>query len=39
LENEVDVWLNAPVTMELQRPLANGPLKIVARGARQDDGI
>jgi putative SOS response-associated peptidase YedK len=39
-EDEVDVWLNAPaqIAMELQRPLANGLLKIVARGARQDDG-
>jgi putative SOS response-associated peptidase YedK len=37
-EEEVDVWLNAPtpVAMELQRPLANGSLQIVARGARQD---
>ena len=39
-EDEVDVWLNAPtpVAMELQRPLGNGLLKIVARGARQDEG-
>ena len=40
-ENEVDVWLNAPtpVAMELQRPLRNGLLKIVARGDRQDFGV
>jgi putative SOS response-associated peptidase YedK len=37
-EDEVDVWLNAPppVALELQRPLAGGRLKIIARGARQD---
>jgi hypothetical protein len=37
-ESEVDVWLNAPtpVAMVLQRPLADGKLKIVAKGARLD---
>jgi putative SOS response-associated peptidase YedK len=37
-EDEVDIWLNAPapVALELQRPLANGQLKIVARGERTD---
>jgi putative SOS response-associated peptidase YedK len=37
-EDEVDVWLNAPtqVAMELQRPLANGKLRIVAKGERTD---
>jgi putative SOS response-associated peptidase YedK len=37
-EEEVEVWLNAPVptALELQRPLANGSLKIVARGQRTD---
>jgi putative SOS response-associated peptidase YedK len=37
-EQEVDVWLNAPtpVALELQRPLANGKLRIVARGERTD---
>jgi putative SOS response-associated peptidase YedK len=37
-EEEVDVWLNAPtpIAMELQRPLPDGMLQIVARGARQD---
>ncbi|WP_296713680.1 SOS response-associated peptidase [Rhodoblastus sp.] len=40
-EDEIDVWLNAPtqVAMELQRPLAAGKLKIVARGDRQDAGF
>ncbi|MDR3571893.1 MAG: SOS response-associated peptidase, partial [Candidatus Pacebacteria bacterium] len=39
-EQEVDVWLNAPthVAMELQRPLAAGKLKIVAKGERTDAG-
>ncbi|MDI9846745.1 SOS response-associated peptidase [Rhodoblastus sp. 17X3] len=37
-EGEVDVWLNAPtpVAMELQRPLANGLLKVVSKGERTD---
>jgi putative SOS response-associated peptidase YedK len=37
-EGEIDMWLNAPtaVALELQRPLANGRLQIVARGARED---
>jgi putative SOS response-associated peptidase YedK len=37
-EDEVDVWLNAPapVALELQRPLANGKLMVVARGERTD---
>jgi putative SOS response-associated peptidase YedK len=37
-EDEIDVWLNAPaqVVLELQRPLANGKLLIVARGERTD---
>jgi putative SOS response-associated peptidase YedK len=37
-EDEVDVWLNAPapVALELQRPLPDGKLRIVARGARLD---
>jgi putative SOS response-associated peptidase YedK len=37
-EREVDVWLNAPtpVALELQKPLASGKLRIVARGDRTD---
>jgi hypothetical protein len=40
-DDEVDVRLNAPVAvaLELQRPLADGKLKIVARGGRQDGGV
>ena len=37
-ENEFDVWLRALAAeaMALQRPLADGRLRIVAKGARQD---
>lgn len=37
-EQEVEVWLNAPtqVAMELQRPLADAKLHIVARGGLLD---
>ena len=36
--DEVDTWLAAPtpVAMELQRPLPDGGLKVVARGPQQD---
>jgi putative SOS response-associated peptidase YedK len=38
-DEEIDVWLGASTAeaMGLQRPLADGALKIVARGMRQDD--
>ena len=37
-EEEFDILLRAPVVeaMALQRPLADGSLMIVAKGARQD---
>ena len=36
--DEVDQWLTAPTqeALRLQRPLADGMLRIVARGGRQD---
>ena len=37
-QDEFDMWMTAPtkVALELQRPLPDGALKIVARGARKD---
>ena len=37
-EDEFDIWLRAPAVeaMALQRPLADGMLKVVARGQRED---
>ena len=39
-DEEIEVWLRASTAeaMALQRPLADGALKIVAKGLRQDDG-
>jgi putative SOS response-associated peptidase YedK len=38
---EVDIWLRAPTSeaMVLQRPLVDGRLRIVAKGARQDSEV
>lgn len=38
-EAERDAWMTAPAAeaLELQRPLADGSLRIVARGAREDE--
>jgi putative SOS response-associated peptidase YedK len=35
---EIDAWLTAPneVALQLQRPLSDDALRIVARGRRQD---
>jgi putative SOS response-associated peptidase YedK len=37
---EIDVWLTAPEehALKLQRPLADGALRIVARGGKEDEG-
>jgi putative SOS response-associated peptidase YedK len=37
--HQLDAWLSAPVeeALKLQRPLPDGTLKIVARGARKDE--
>jgi putative SOS response-associated peptidase YedK len=37
-QDEIDVWMEAPVpvALQLQRPLPDGALMIVARGAKQD---
>ena len=37
-QDEIDTWMEAPapVGLELQRPLPNDALVVVARGAKQD---
>jgi putative SOS response-associated peptidase YedK len=37
-QDEIDMWLDAPapIALQLQRPLPDDALKIVARGAKQD---
>jgi putative SOS response-associated peptidase YedK len=39
-QSEIETWLTAPAdeALKLQRPLADGALRIVARGKKQDDG-
>ena len=36
--DEIETWMTAPTeeALKLQRPLANGPLQIVARGMKKD---
>ena len=38
-DDEIETWLKAPAAeaLALQRPLPDGALQIVAKGARQDD--
>lgn len=38
---EIDIWLTAPadVALQLQKPLPDGTLKIVARGVKQDGPV
>jgi putative SOS response-associated peptidase YedK len=37
---EIDLWMTAPAeeALKLQRPLADGALRIVARGGKEDEG-
>jgi hypothetical protein len=37
---EIDLWMTAPAmdALKLQRPLADGALRIVARGGKEDVG-
>jgi putative SOS response-associated peptidase YedK len=38
--HEIDLWMTAPAeeALKLQRPLADGALRIVARGGKEDEG-
>jgi putative SOS response-associated peptidase YedK len=38
--DEIDIWMTAPAddALKLQRPLADGALRIVARGEKEDKG-
>jgi putative SOS response-associated peptidase YedK len=39
-QDEIDTWMDAPtpVALQLQRPLPDDALVVVARGAKQDGG-
>jgi putative SOS response-associated peptidase YedK len=39
--DEVETWLTAPAdeALKLQRPLADGALRIVARGVKEDSVV
>jgi len=36
--DEIDTWMDAPtpIALQLQRPLTDAALRVVARGAKQD---
>jgi putative SOS response-associated peptidase YedK len=38
--DEIDLWMTAPAAdaLKLQRPLADGALRIIARGEKEDEG-
>jgi putative SOS response-associated peptidase YedK len=38
--DDIDLWMTAPAedALKLQRPLADGALRIVARGEKEDKG-
>jgi len=38
--DEIDLWMTAPAAdaLKLQRPLADGALRMVARGEKEDKG-
>jgi putative SOS response-associated peptidase YedK len=39
--DEIDIWMSAPASeaLKLQRPLADGSLRVVARGAKYDGAV
>jgi putative SOS response-associated peptidase YedK len=40
MRQDIDLWMTAPAeeALKLQRPLADGALRIVARGGKEDEG-